>query len=101
MLVVISWYLPASAQATLAYVLTWLLLVAAPKPVIELVRQRRRGLGRTSDADQLARLTRLPPTAWISVFLLANLAGLVLAVTWLLPDLIEAAGAWLGGLVPD
>ncbi len=100
-LVAVSWYVPASGQAFLAYVVTWLLLLAAPKPVIELARQRRRGLARSSDADQLARLTRLPATVWIAVFLVANLAGLVLAVTWLLPEMAQAAGAWLGGLRLD
>ncbi|HET9647963.1 MAG TPA: M50 family metallopeptidase [Microlunatus sp.] len=100
-LVVLSWYLPPSAQSVLAYVLTWLLLVAAPKPVLELARQRRRGQARTSDADQLALLTRWPGWAWVAVFLVANLAGLVVAVTWLLPDMAEAAGTWLGGLGID
>ena len=100
-LVAVSWYVPASGQAILAYVLTWLLLLSAPKPVIELARQRRRGRARNSDADQLARLTRVPAPAWVAGFLVANLAGLVLAVTWLLPEMAKAAGAWLGGLQLD
>jgi Peptidase M50B-like len=100
-LVAISWYLPATAQATLAYLLTWLLLIAAPKPVLELARQRSRGVARNSDADQLAGLTRVPPTAWVTIFIVANLAGLILAVTWLLPGMAEVTGAWLGGLMTD
>ncbi len=98
---VVSWYLPAGGQAVLAYVLTWLLLLAAPKPVIELARQRRRGRARNSDADQLARLTRVPATGWLAGFLAANLVGVVLAITWLLPDMVKAAGSWLGGLGVD
>ncbi|GAA3632345.1 M50 family metallopeptidase [Microlunatus ginsengisoli] len=100
-LVGLSWYMPASAQSTLAYVLTWVLLIAAPKPVLELARQRRRGTLRSSDADQLARLTRVPASGWIGLFLVANLAGLVLAAVWLLPGITKAAGSWLGGLVLD
>lgn len=95
-LVALSWYLSPGSQSVVAYVLTWLLLIAAPKPVLELARQRRRGASHNSDADQLARLTRLPATGWIGLFLVANLAGLVLAVTWLLPGMAKAAGTWLG-----
>ena len=100
-LVAVSWYVPATGQAILAYVLTWLLLLSAPRPVIELARQRRLGRARNSDADQLARLTRLPAPVWVAGFLVANLGGLVLAVTWLLPEMVRAAGAWLGGLQLD
>ena len=35
----------------------WILLLAAPKPVLELVRMRRFGRTGHSDPDQLARLT--------------------------------------------
>ena len=53
-LILVSWYLPATMQSGLAYVLTWTLLLAAPKPVLELIRQRRGGRAPHSDADQLA-----------------------------------------------
>ena len=53
-----SWYLAGTTLSLLAYLLTWLLLLAAPKPVLELMRQRRRGQARGSDVDQLSRLTR-------------------------------------------
>ncbi|WP_082748276.1 M50 family metallopeptidase [Nocardioides jensenii] len=74
-----SWYLSASVQSTIAHLLTWVLLFAAPKPVLELMRERR-GRRTGSDADQLARLTPLPAGFWIGVFGLANLAGLALAL---------------------
>ena len=35
-----SWYLAGTTVSLLAYLLTWLLLLAAPKPVLELMRQR-------------------------------------------------------------
>ena len=47
---------------------------------------RRRG--RTSDPDQLAGLTRVPAVLWILLLLLANLAGLVVGVSTLAPDLV-------------
>ena len=73
----VSWYLPGSAVSLIAYLLTCLLLVAAPKPVLELMAQRRRGGARGSDVDQLRRLTRIPALVWELLFLAANLAGLV------------------------
>lgn len=82
-----SWYLPGTVVSLLAYLLTWLLLFAAPKPVLELMAQRRRGAGRGSDVDQLARLTRIPALLWELVFLLANVAGLVVGLLVLLPVL--------------
>jgi hypothetical protein len=92
----ISWYLPGTTVSLLAYLLTWVLLLAAPKPVLELMRQRRRPGGpRSSDVDQLSRLTRLPALIWELVFLLANLAGLAVGVLVLLPT----AGVLLASLV--
>jgi hypothetical protein len=90
----VSWYLPGTTVSLLAYLLTWLLLVAAPKPVLELMRQRRRGGARGSDVDQLSRLTRLPAAIWEVAFLLANLAGLAVGIGVLLPSV----GTVLAGL---
>ena len=84
-----SWYLSGATLSLLAYLLTWLLLLAAPKPVLELMRQRRRGQARGSDVDQLARLTRVPALVWELLFLLANLAGLVVGVAVLLPSVVS------------
>lgn len=80
-----SWYLPGTTLSLLAYLLTWLLLFAAPKPVLELMAQRRRGTARGSDVDQLTRLTRLPAVLWELIFLLANVVGLVVGILVLLP----------------
>jgi hypothetical protein len=87
-LVAITWYLSAPTQSAVAYLITWVLLVAAPKPVLELARQRRRGQGTHSDVDQLARLTRIPAVLWTGFFLLANLAGLVVGAVLLFPALV-------------
>jgi hypothetical protein len=88
-LILVSWYLPATMQSGLAYVLTWTLLLAAPKPVLELIRQRRAGRVPHSDADQLARLTRIPASVWAGGFLVVNCAGLISGAVLLLPVLAE------------
>ena len=89
-LLAVSWYLTAPAQSAIAYLITWVLLLAAPRPVVELARQRRRGQAARSDADQLARLTRVPAVGWLAFFLVANLAGLAVGAGLLLPALADA-----------
>jgi hypothetical protein len=99
----VSWFLAPDQQAALAYLLTWVLLVAAPKPVLELINTRRRlrRLGgrwaaapsARSDVDQLAALTRTPAWTWLGLFLVANLAGLTLGAALLLPALVELVGS--------
>ncbi len=79
-----SWYLPPAWLSALAYLITWVLLVASPRPVLELIRHRRRSRARHSDVDQLARLTPIPAAIWIVTFLVANLIGLGLGVQLLL-----------------
>jgi len=65
----------------LAYLVTWFLLMAAPRPVLELAAQRRRrGVRGTpdSDADQLARCTGVPAAVWIALFLSVTVGALLL-----------------------
>lgn len=76
-------YAPVIAQAGFGYVLTWFLLLGGVRPVIELARERRRGGGRRSDADQLARLTRVPGSAWVMIFGLVAVAALAVSACWL------------------
>jgi hypothetical protein len=78
---IIGWA-PDAWQGPAAYLLTWFLLLAAPRPVVELQSARRRRLVAASDADQLAHLTRLPGLVWVGVFLVLTLAA-------------AAGGAWL------
>jgi hypothetical protein len=83
----LTWWGPAPAQSFVAYLVAWVLLLGAPRPLLELLaagRARRR----TSDADQLAGLTRIPAVLWILVMLAANASGLVLGVTLLAPDVV-------------
>jgi hypothetical protein len=79
----VSWWLQPEAQSAFAYSLTWFLLLAAPRPVLELARQRRGTGGTTSDADQLARLTRVPAAVWVGFFLMATVGALVLGARWM------------------
>ncbi len=80
----VSWWGSGTVQSTAAYVGTWFLLLAAPRPVIELQQQRRRGRARTSDADVLARLTRVPGLVWVVAHLVLTTGCLVLGGRWLL-----------------
>jgi hypothetical protein len=77
-------WLPPDGQAAFAAAGTWFLLLAAPKTVVELQRARRRRGTPHSDADQLARLTRLPAVLWVGLFLLVDVGALLLGSWWLL-----------------
>src|SRR3954449_5576125 len=79
-----TWWLPPSGQAGFAAAGTWFLLLAAPKTVLELHGARRRRRAPDSDADQLARLTRVPAVVWVGVFLLVDLGALARGGWWLL-----------------
>jgi Peptidase M50B-like len=79
----VSWFGSAAVQAGFAYLAAWFLLFGGVRPVFELQRRRRRGRARGSDADQLARLTRVPGGVWVTVFAMVAVAAL-LAGGWLL-----------------
>ena len=83
----VSWWGSAQVQSLVAWTGTWFLLLAAPRPVLELQGQRRRGRARTSDADQAARLTGVPGIVWVTFFLAVTVGCLVLGARLLLPDL--------------
>jgi hypothetical protein len=78
-----TWWLPPPGQAAFAAVAAWFLLLAAPKAVVELQRARRRRSAPGSDADQLARLTRVPALVWVGFFFLVDVGALVLGAWWL------------------
>jgi hypothetical protein len=79
-----TWWLPTEGQVLVAASATWFLLLASPRAVVELQRVRRRRGSPHSDADQLARLTRVPALVWVGVFLLVDVGALVLGASWLL-----------------
>ena len=79
----ISLYAPEDVQAAFAYGMTWFLLLGAVRPVAELRAQRRYQPGAPTDADILARLTRVPGAVWVALFGVATLAALGVGA-WLL-----------------
>ncbi|NUT48516.1 MAG: M50 family metallopeptidase [Saccharothrix sp.] len=81
----VSWYATAEWQAAFALLVAWFLLLGGVRPVGELHRRRRRGLDRQSDADQLARITRVPGLVWVVVFAVATIGLLLLGGRLLLP----------------
>lgn len=74
-------------QVAFAHVVTWFLLLGAPRAVLELQAgrraSRRSGRADSSDAGQLARLTHVPAVVWVGVLLLVCLACLALGAAWL------------------
>lgn len=80
----VSWFASSQLQAVFAYLVVSFLLLAGVKPVAELSRRRVKGRGGDSDADQLARLTRLPAALWVAFFFLVALGCLAVGGRWLL-----------------
>ena len=79
-----TWWLPPEGQAAAAALITWFLLLAAPRAVLELQTARRHRGAPDSDADQLARLTRIPGVVWVGFFLAVDVGALLLGGSWLL-----------------
>lgn len=88
----VTWYASAQIQAGFAYFAVWLLLLGGVRPIAELHRMRRRGRLPNSDADQLARLTRLPGLFWVGFFLIGTIAALLLGGGLLLREMTQG---WL------
>lgn len=72
----VTWWAAESTQSAFAYLVVWFLLIASPRPVFELQRERSRHRTATSDADQLGRLTFLPAAVWVGLFALVTLGAL-------------------------
>ncbi len=83
----VSWWGTGQVQSLAAYTGVWFLLFATPRTVLELQGERRRGRARSSDADLLARLTRVPGLVWVAFFLIVTVGCLVVGGAWLLPGL--------------
>jgi hypothetical protein len=80
----VSWWFDERWQSAFAYLITWFLLIAGPRPVFELQAKRRGRGARGSDADQLARLTGVPGIAWVALFAIVALGSLALGAAWLI-----------------
>ncbi len=77
-LVAVTRWAGPDLQLVVAYAVTWFLLVGAPRPVVELQGHRRASRNSGSDADTLARLTRVPALVWVGIFLLVTVGCLLL-----------------------
>jgi len=75
----VSWWAEARWQSATAYVGTWVLLLGAPRAVVDLAYARCHDRRRASDADVLARLTRVPALVWVGLFGLTTVVAVVLA----------------------
>ncbi|MGH3795625.1 MAG: M50 family metallopeptidase [Pseudonocardiaceae bacterium] len=84
-LIALSWFAPPAAQGAFGYLLVWFLLIAAPRPVLETSRSRRRSRDVDSDPDQLARLTGVGAGLWIALFGVLTVAAAAVGALWLLP----------------
>ncbi|MVA76336.1 M50 family peptidase [Auraticoccus sp. F435] len=87
-----TWLLPETYLSWLAHLIAWVMLLAAPRPVVELVATGRHP---SSDAGQLARLTAVPERLWQLLFLLVTTAGTVVGAALMLP-LAEWYAGWVG-----
>ncbi len=74
----VTWWAAVAVQTTVAYTVTWFLLLGAPRTVVELQRGRRGRRDRSSDAAVLARLTGVPALVWVGFFAVVTLGCLVL-----------------------
>lgn len=72
----LTWFAPPEVRAVCAHVGVWFLLLGGVRPILELRAKRSRGRAPDSDADQLARLTRIPGAFWVALFLLVSVAAL-------------------------
>jgi Peptidase M50B-like len=88
----VSWFADAKWQALFAYAAVWFLLFGGVRPVFEMQRQRRRGLARSSDPDQLAGVTRAPAGLWVTLFVLICVGAV--AAAGLLLGLVRTPSTW-------
>lgn len=80
----VSWLTGPDVQSVFAYAVVWFLLLGGVRPAFELQVSRRRAAGGDSDADQLGRLTHVPPTLWLFFFHTVSICCLVGGGRWLL-----------------
>ncbi|GGT39507.1 M50 family metallopeptidase [Streptomyces purpureus] len=80
----VSWLTEPDVQSGFAYTAVWFLLLGGVRPTFELQAKRRHGGAPDSDADQLARLTHVPPLLWLFLFHAVSLCSLIGGGRWLL-----------------
>lgn len=86
-----AWWLPTSWLVLLAHLLCWLLLLAGPRPVLELMGSSTA----RSDSAQLAALTRVPRRIWELLLVVVTVGGSIVGAMLSLP-LAQWVGQWWG-----
>ncbi|MBW4040559.1 MAG: M50 family metallopeptidase [Acidobacteria bacterium] len=81
----VTWFADPVWQMRAALAVAALLVLGGLRAAVELPAARRRD--GASDADQLARITRIPVGVWLLVFVLAGLAGAAAAGALLIAPL--------------
>lgn len=79
----VAWWGSPTGQALTTYAACWLLLLSAPRPLLNLARTRRVQRVRDSDPDELARLTGLPALLWLLILLVLCLSASAVGAAWL------------------
>lgn len=83
----VSWLTSPDVQSAFAYAVVWFLLLGGVRPAFEL-QAKRRGHNsdavKDTDADQLARLTSVPPALWLFLFHAVSICSLIGGGRWLL-----------------
>ncbi|MEV5969172.1 M50 family metallopeptidase [Streptomyces sp. NPDC051921] len=80
----VSWLTSPDVQSVFAYAAVWFLLLGGVRPAFELQAKRRHGEAGDSDADQLGRLTHVPPPLWLFFFHAVSICSLIGGGRWLL-----------------
>lgn len=80
----VSWLTGPDVQSAFAYAVVWFLLLGGVRPAFELQAKRRHGGAPDSDADQLGRLTHVPPALWLFFFHAVSICALIGGGRWLL-----------------
>lgn len=83
----VTFLAPPTWQHVFGVVVTTVLGAGALRASLELQGSRRRSRSRDSDADQLARLTRVPGLVWVGVFVAVAALCLVAGATLLVPGI--------------
>ena len=81
---VVSWFASPQVQGAFAYAFAWFMLLGGVRAVFELQQSRFRRQAPNSDADQIARLTRVPAIIFVTFFVLVCLGSLVYGVRLML-----------------
>ncbi|GAA4255125.1 M50 family metallopeptidase [Dactylosporangium darangshiense] len=88
----VSWFADSQIQGAFAYAFAWFMLLGGVRAVFELQQSRFRRQAPNSDADQIARLTRVPAMVYVGFFVIVVLACLAFGVRLMLGPVGDLIG---------